>query len=783
MDSESVIPSSVGSPAVHDHSWRVWGWGVVTVSFCVGYVAVRLNQGWIPHDEGQLGLTVQRILAGELPHRDFVEPYTGGLGYYHAAWCWLGGLRAEVIRASSLPGFALYCGVLYWLALRIVSWPAATLVTMLGAALTLPIYPAAMPSWYNLFLTVAGAAALVRYHEAKQRKWLILAGLCGGLSIAVKVVGVFFVAASAAFLWYRALRIPNRLQISRSDRAPSLQTPFESHSRHADEVTPLAATSGRSGRIEGHCKPGSARLIEEACDSPMETANLVAENDATGLMSDRSRPWNNHLKRNACEPSTLERTDQDRFQNDADRISRRAWKPQLRSLPRVLTGVGLVCLTGSFMMLVMRRESFGMDLFHFGLPLVCLLILIGIPFVRVDMPTWYRATRQVTQEVGWFGVGLAIPLLILLLPYAWTGALGSFWHGVMILPWRRLTYASLPFPNEWRFLVWSLPWVLVPSLGLLSRRGARYLTALLIGMLGVQFMISFLSHQQVIMLPALRQTLPLLILTAGLTRFLVYRQPSSMHQISEGQPAGSASSPGGLSPSSMQPSSLVSEEMELFLWMVMTYAVSLVQFPYSGALYFFYAAPLGIVLALFFMNHASRLARQMTFAAGSLILIFVVDRLHDPNPVLAGGVGGRHPATVRLDLENGRIWMRKGQAEFYEKVIALIEAHSAGGSTIYAGPDCPEVCFFANRASCTRSCYGLFADQQEELGPGLRDLLQRHQVSVAVVNLFSEFTQELPEMLFKTLEERFSEQIEIVSDDPISPQTFRVYYGYRQAIP
>jgi hypothetical protein len=215
----------------------------------------------------------------------------------------------------------------------------------------------------------------------------------------------------------------------------------------------------------------------------------------------------------------------------------------------------------------------------------------------------------------------------------------------------------------------------------------------------------------------------------------------------------------------------------------MTYAVSLVQFPYSGALYFFYAAPLGIILTLVFMNDASRMTRRMTFAAGILILVFVVHRLHDPNPVLAGGVGSRHPVTVQLDLQNSRIWMRKGQAEFYEKVIALIEAHSAGGSTIYAGPDCPEVCFLANRASCTRSCYGLFADQQEELGAGLRDLLQRHQVSVAVVNLFSEFTQALPETLFKTLEERFSEQIEIVSDDPISPQTFRVYYGYRPTNP
>jgi hypothetical protein len=44
-------------------------------------LAAHLRQGWIPHDEGTLGLSAERVLRGDLPHRDFDEVYTGGLSY------------------------------------------------------------------------------------------------------------------------------------------------------------------------------------------------------------------------------------------------------------------------------------------------------------------------------------------------------------------------------------------------------------------------------------------------------------------------------------------------------------------------------------------------------------------------------------------------------------------------------------------------------------------------------------------------------------------------------
>ena len=45
------------------------------------YVGIQIDSGWVPDDEGTLAQSAERVLAGELPHRDFDEVYTGGLSY------------------------------------------------------------------------------------------------------------------------------------------------------------------------------------------------------------------------------------------------------------------------------------------------------------------------------------------------------------------------------------------------------------------------------------------------------------------------------------------------------------------------------------------------------------------------------------------------------------------------------------------------------------------------------------------------------------------------------
>jgi hypothetical protein len=60
-----------------------------------------------------------------------------------------------------------------------------------------------MPSWYNLFFATFGLAALLRYVEVQSRRWLLVAGICGGISFLFKMTGLYFVAGALLFLAFR----------------------------------------------------------------------------------------------------------------------------------------------------------------------------------------------------------------------------------------------------------------------------------------------------------------------------------------------------------------------------------------------------------------------------------------------------------------------------------------------------------------------------------------------------------------------------------------------------
>jgi hypothetical protein len=155
-------------------------------------LASDLNQGWVPHDEGQLGQVAERVLAGEVPHRDFDETYTGALAYLHAA-SFAVGPRASTTTRIPLFVFALaWVAALYAIARRFVPPAGAAVVAITALLWSVPNYPASVPSWFNLFFATFGTFALLRGLDTGQRRWIVLAGACGGLSFLFKLSGVFY---------------------------------------------------------------------------------------------------------------------------------------------------------------------------------------------------------------------------------------------------------------------------------------------------------------------------------------------------------------------------------------------------------------------------------------------------------------------------------------------------------------------------------------------------------------------------------------------------------------
>lgn len=170
------------------------------LAVCAVYVGLRLDRGWVPHDEGMIGVNAERVLRGELPHRDFDESYTGGLTALHAAAFRVLGIRLTSPRLVLFAVFLVFAAAAYAIAARTLAPAGAALVAFVAVAWSFPNYFASMPSWYVLALAVLAVLALLRERDTGRRGWLLVAGLCAGASLLVLVVGLYVVAAALLYL-------------------------------------------------------------------------------------------------------------------------------------------------------------------------------------------------------------------------------------------------------------------------------------------------------------------------------------------------------------------------------------------------------------------------------------------------------------------------------------------------------------------------------------------------------------------------------------------------------
>jgi hypothetical protein len=169
---------------------------------CGIYTSRFIYRGWIAHDEGTIGQSAERVLAGEVPHRDFDEVYTGGLTYLHAAGMKTLGVSLRTPRLIVFAFFMAFLAAVYAIGRRVSSPGAALIVMAMVTVWSLPNYFVSLPSWYNLFFATFGVLAFLHYLESGHRRWLAIAGACGGLSVLAKISGVFYLGGGLLFLTY-----------------------------------------------------------------------------------------------------------------------------------------------------------------------------------------------------------------------------------------------------------------------------------------------------------------------------------------------------------------------------------------------------------------------------------------------------------------------------------------------------------------------------------------------------------------------------------------------------
>ena len=154
----------------------LWAAGVAAILLVV-------QRFWIPLDDGTLAQSAERVLGGELPHRDFGDPYTGLNAMVGALAFRLFGVELSSLRIPLAAAFAVWLPGVWLVARRFAGPTVAVAATLLAAAMSVPAYPAAMPGWFGLFAATWGLWALLRYLDEGRRRWLVAVGATAGVSI------------------------------------------------------------------------------------------------------------------------------------------------------------------------------------------------------------------------------------------------------------------------------------------------------------------------------------------------------------------------------------------------------------------------------------------------------------------------------------------------------------------------------------------------------------------------------------------------------------------------
>lgn len=185
-------------------------WVVLVLTWILGSAVVlrHYREQFFDVDEGLLGETAERVMHGELPHRDFADVYTGGLAAIDAVGFRVWGVSAESMRNVAAIAAILWIPVMFSVAMRVLQgrgWRApfgAALATLTAVYWSVPMHPRGMPTWYTLYLATVGTWALLRYMDTRHRRWLVVAGIAAGLSCAVKIIGLYFIASALLFLLF-----------------------------------------------------------------------------------------------------------------------------------------------------------------------------------------------------------------------------------------------------------------------------------------------------------------------------------------------------------------------------------------------------------------------------------------------------------------------------------------------------------------------------------------------------------------------------------------------------
>ena len=188
---------------------------------------------------------------------------------------------------------------------------------------------------------------------------------------------------------------------------------------------------------------------------------------------------------------------------------------------------------------------------------------------------------------------------------------------------------------------------------------------------------------------------------------------------------------------------------------------TLVQYPFSGPVYFFYLAPLVALAALAATSLAGGSWKAPMFALFVFALAFGGGWVGTAS--LFPTAQGRYvlrPAGERLELERGRIRVSPDDRVEYERLAATLSQLSSGTGVAFVTPDAPEAYFLSGLRNPTPVLFDFLDDPQGRTERVLATL-EREDVRVVALNRAPQFSGPPPADLVAAIELRYPQAVNI----------------------
>jgi hypothetical protein len=573
-------------------------WAALLVAIAIAYLIPFVPRGWVPHDEGMLGQSADRVLHGALPHVDYEEPYTGGLTYLYAGLFRVAGVDLLNVRWLL---FVAAAGAA-WLTYAVTRYQlpplGAALATWVAVAWSFPNYFAGLPSWWLLLCALIQLWAMIRWADSPMPRYVVIAALSAGVAMTIKQTGAYLLVALILWALYGG----------------GFERPLR---RQAYLETAVRWVAGAAALVFG--------------------AVILA--------------------------------------------------------PRLTSAEGLYLFA----------------------PAAATTTVLFIPHGSAGRSHGGSRVRWAMLA----GAVAMLPLALLLLPYGVSGHVRDFLEGALVLPRKRLIFASAPMPSAW----WMLTAFPLLAVAALAQAPAGWSS-------GAATAVAWTAAI----------ALPIAALSDGRPYQLVWQSARALAALLPIVIAWQLVS-GRVQDSRKR--SMLFATAAVLAW------TSINQYPFAAPIYFSYTTPLVVAAAVAAVDASPRLPTRAMLPWATLLVLFAVLITNRGDLYSLGQASAPVRLNVRLRLPRAHLRVGSVDAYVYRQLMMTLGERYHGGGLV-AGPDCPEVYFLTGLQSPSGALFDFFSESEPD------DVAQWLKAEVVIINHEPQFSPPVSPTLLKALEREFA---------------------------